>query len=225
VSFILDALRKSEHERQRSALPSLSHVPTASPDPQLPRWATLVMGLLAATVLVLAGAWWQSERASPPRATVPAAVVERPLALPVPPSSPSAASPPSAAAPAALNSRTLADAVRRPPDEPLSPTSGAAATPAAAAPGEQQLSATPTAPGPETAVPSAAALLAQGMALPNLRLELHAYAEQPAARFVFINGRRYAEGERLSEGPDLVAIGPQGAVLSYRGQRFLLMPE
>jgi general secretion pathway protein B len=224
VSFILDALRKSEHERQRSALPSLSHVPTASPESHLPRWATFVMALLAAAVLVLAGAWWQSERASPAGATAPPAVVERPLALPAPPSSLPAASPTSVAPQPVLNSRPLADAARRPPDEPLSSTSDAAPSPSTAAPGEQPLI-PPAASGEEAAVPSAAALLAQGITLPNLRLELHAYAEQPASRFVFINGRRYGEGERLSDGPDLVAIGPQGAVLSYRGQRFLLMPE
>ncbi len=62
VSFILDALRKSEHERQRSAVPGLSQVPLATPQPQLPRWALVVIGVLVAAVLVLGGAWWQSTR-------------------------------------------------------------------------------------------------------------------------------------------------------------------
>jgi hypothetical protein len=74
-------------------------------------------------------------------------------------------------------------------------------------------------------LPSAAALAAEGIAVPALRLELHGYAEQPSARFVFINGRKYAEGERLAEGPDLVAVEPRGAVLSFAGRRFLLLPE
>ena len=63
VSFILDALRKSEHERQRSAVPGLSQVPLATPQPQLPRWAFAVIGVLVAAVLALGGAWWQSTRA------------------------------------------------------------------------------------------------------------------------------------------------------------------
>ena len=52
------------------------------------------------------------------------------------------------------------------------------------------------------------------MALPQLRLELHAFSEQPRDRFVFINGRKYVEGERLIEGPQLVSIELRGAVLS-----------
>ncbi len=58
MSFILDALRKSEHERQRSAVPGLSQVPLAAPQPQMPRWALGVLGVLIAAVVVLGGAWW-----------------------------------------------------------------------------------------------------------------------------------------------------------------------
>jgi hypothetical protein len=77
----------------------------------------------------------------------------------------------------------------------------------------------------ELALPSAAALAAQGTALPTLRLELHAYAERPSDRFVFINGRKYVEGERLADGPELITIAPTGAVLRYLGQRFMLTAE
>jgi hypothetical protein len=72
MSFILDALRKSEHERQRSAAPSLSHVPLAHPRRNLPAWAIVVIGALAAAVLVLGGAWWQSQRAPPAAASLAA---------------------------------------------------------------------------------------------------------------------------------------------------------
>ena len=50
-------------------------------------------------------------------------------------------------------------------------------------------------------------------------------AEQPADRFVFINGRKYVEGERLLEGPQLVSIEPTGAVLAHAGRRFVLVQE
>jgi hypothetical protein len=39
---------------------------------------------------------------------------------------------------------------------------------------------------------------------------------------VFINGRRYAEGESLLEGPRVVAITQELAVLSYGGAEFRL---
>jgi general secretion pathway protein B len=83
----------------------------------------------------------------------------------------------------------------------------------------------PAANSTETTLPSATALAAQGILLPELRLELHAYADRPGDRFVFINGRKYAEGQRLNEGPEIVAIAPNGAVLSHLGHRFLLSPE
>jgi general secretion pathway protein B len=74
-------------------------------------------------------------------------------------------------------------------------------------------------------LPSAAALLAQGIDVPVLHLELHGYGPTPAERFVFINGRKYKEGERLGEGPEVVAIEPNGVVLSQQGHRFMLAPE
>jgi len=207
VSFILDALRKSEHERQRSALPGLAQIPLATAPAQLPRWALLVIGTLAAAVLVLAGAWWQSTRAPAPVATLaPAATIERSVALPPPASLPAATStsaPPLAAATPAPLTRPLAAAVGAPAPAPASRSAA----------------------DDEPALPSAAALAAQGMALPPLRLELHAFSEQPSDRFVFINGRKYVEGERLPEGPELVSITPSGAVLSQYGRRFLLVPE
>ncbi len=39
MSFILDALRKSEHERQRSTAPGIAQVPFGAPHRELPRWA------------------------------------------------------------------------------------------------------------------------------------------------------------------------------------------
>jgi general secretion pathway protein B len=77
----------------------------------------------------------------------------------------------------------------------------------------------------EPTLPSAAALAAQGVALPALRLELHAYSPNPADRFVFINGTKYVEGAMLAEGPRVVSIAPNGAVLVYVGRRFLLTPQ
>jgi general secretion pathway protein B len=222
VSFILDALRKSEHERQRSALPGLAQVPLATPPPQVPRWAFVVIGVLVAAVLVLGGAWWQSTRepmelaASPP-------MVERPVALPAP----TVALPPASTAPAerAATQRTS------PPEPSIAPSDNGLATAAAptstATPAEEPSFAdSPAATrADEPALPSAVALLAEGVSLPELRLELLAFREQPRDRFAFINGRKYVEGDRLIEGPQLQSIAPTGAVLVYAGRRFLLAPR
>ena len=74
-------------------------------------------------------------------------------------------------------------------------------------------------------LPSPAALAAEGIAVPPLRLELHAFSSAPHERFVFINGRKYVEGERLVEGPQVVSIAPTGAVLAHAGRQFLLVQD
>jgi general secretion pathway protein B len=235
MSFILDALRKSEHERQRSTVPGLAQVPLAIPRTELPRWALIVIGLLAAAVLVLGGAWWQSQRGAAPAATAVAtpsaapAPIERPLAVPRP--APSFA--PAATPPAALPTVTARSEPPPSPAQSLAQAAAPLATPPPALGAAEPLPASRAAAtanasaanSAETTLPSAAALAAQGILLPQLRLELHAYAERPADRFVFINGRKYTEGQRLSEGPEIIAIAPNGAVLGHLGHRFLLSPE
>ena len=59
-------------------------------------------------------------------------------------------------------------------------------------------------------------------ALPDLHLDVHVYATKPAERFVYINMRKYQEGNTLAEGPVLERIRRDGVVLDYRGVRFLL---
>ena len=57
-------------------------------------------------------------------------------------------------------------------------------------------------------------LIADGVALPPLRLELHVYyRDRPNERFVIVNGGTYREGEALREGPRVVTIEPTGVVL------------
>jgi general secretion pathway protein B len=222
MSFILDALRKSEHERQRSTVPGLSQVPLATPAAQLPRWALLVIGVLAAAVLLLGAAWWQSSREPATGATAALPMLERSVELPPPP----ATAPP----------RPPRPFVAEPAEQARGTALAAAADAGDADEGEDAPAFTEpdatvanTAPAPaardEPALPSAEALIADGVALPQLRLELHAFAEQPRDRFVFINGRKYVEGERLVEGPQIVSIERTGAVLAHAGHRFLLIAE
>jgi len=249
VSFILDALRKSEHERQRSAVPGLSQVPLATPQPQLPRWALGVMAVLGAALLVVGGAWWQSTR-SPAQVAATEPTVERSVELPPPsftraapqqtaPSRPAPQAPSngpslaSAAAPIPADGETFAPATGPAPRALNLPEDAAAlrapspppqAVPSVASPNLQSAPASMSST-PSVNLPSAASLAAEGVAVPALHLELHAYSERPRDRFVFINGRKYVEGDRLPEGPQLVAIEPAGAVLTHAGRRFLLVQD
>lgn len=261
MSFILDALRKSEHERQRATVPGLSQVPLATPPTAIPRWMFAVIGVLAVAVLALGSAWWRSTHATAPAAQAsPSQVVERRVELPAPeaPASPppriatmapsGTVSPAPQAAPTTTRSGAPATepllAAAATQTENTSTLEGAVpeASPAAVEDAgtdargratqarggmpavEQRAEQLPRAVA-EPALPSAAALAAEGITVPPLRLELHAYSQRPRDRFVFINGRRYVEGERLPEGPQLMAIEPRGAVLSHLGRRFLLVPE
>jgi len=240
VSFILDALRKSEHERQRSTVPGLAQVPLATPQPQMPRWAVAVIGGLGAAVLALGSAWIYSMRTSDELAAAPPPTVQRTVDLPppVPRSTPA----PQQAAPSRLpgdSSLSVAAGSSVPAGESLSAAAASSTIPSGEG-GVQTLSAgnasipapqlTPPArvsnlPDDSVALPSITMLAAEGVAVPPLHLELHAFSAQPRDRFVFINGRKYKEGDTLAEGPQLVAIAPTGAVLTHAGRRFILVQE
>ena len=224
MSFILDALRKSEHERQRSTVPGLANVPLATAPQPLPRWAVAAIAALGVAVLALAGAWWQSTRTDAgTAATDPKPALERTVLLPPPAASlPASAPTPVSTVERAPNGRTLSTAAATEPTaQPLESANQAAtssaAAPSVAAPSREAVD--------SSALPTATSLAAQGVALPQLKLELHAFSERPSDRYVFINGRKYVEGERLPEGMELVSVTPAGAVLSQYGQRFLLLPE
>ncbi len=75
---------------------------------------------------------------------------------------------------------------------------------------------------PQTAaMPDAAEVSARG-GVAALHLDLHVYVAQPQQRFIFVNSRKYKEGDTLAEGPLVEQITPDGAVLSLRGSRFKL---
>jgi general secretion pathway protein B len=64
--------------------------------------------------------------------------------------------------------------------------------------------------------------ISPAQALPELHLDVHVYATNPADRFVYINMRKYHEGGALQEGPTVERIRRNGVVLNYQGLRFLL---
>jgi len=54
---------------------------------------------------------------------------------------------------------------------------------------------------------------------------VHVFSDQPQKSFVLINMRKYREGEKLQEGPQLDEITPEGVILSFSGQRFRLQAQ
>jgi general secretion pathway protein B len=227
MSFILDALRKSEHERQRNSGPGLAQIPTAIGKGGHNRWMPLVVALLAINVLIMAGfLLWPDEAPTPglvanaaPEATSKestAADLQR-VAIPV--------------------TRPAGDAAHAPPTNsevrPLSQEVAGSMT-AAVAPAEATVGTASENPvagvsgrTPATEIyPTLNDLLAAGMiALPGMHIDIHVFSNNPAERFVFLNMRKYREGETTREGPAIHAITPGGVVLNHRGTLFLLPTE
>lgn len=61
--------------------------------------------------------------------------------------------------------------------------------------------------------------------LSEMTLSILLYDEDKAGRMVFINGRKYIEGDLIESDYLLENITLEGAVLSYRGERALLRPK
>ncbi len=214
MSFILDALRKSENERQQSEVPSISDVPAVVHSTRLPTWAVASIAALSATILLLGWAWWHStdggEVAVADGGEVAVAdggevAVADGGSIGLRPGTPAVSRP------------ATSGAVRNLAWEPV-----AASRPAAASPASRAVAATPTIVfGPPTMME----LIVAGSIFPELTLELHVYSATASERFVRINSASYREGEVLADGPRVLSITAEGVILDYRDQSFLLSAD
>src|SRR5580704_17997911 len=165
MSFILDALKKSESDRQRQSGPALFEVKVAPPRSRLPLWAVAIGLLLAVNLAIVAWMVLRPPTAHAETAQAAAAPVAAALLAPAAASaSAPQALPPAAAAPAASSGDTESA-------EDLAPAADAPAIPAAAA-----LS-THVRRGTADGVPLYQDWAATpGTHVPQLRLDLHVYA-------------------------------------------------
>ena len=238
MSFILDALRKSEHERQRQAGPGIAELPAARAASRVPLALMTIGALLAVNLVVLL--YWLLKN------DVPEVVREEPVAVrpspvstpPTPATSQQAPGPVSVGTEEAPVQQTQHPApVKQREVRPLAAEVVAGPPADAAPPPAPDPSLLPTAPSPTPAygyaprqqapgtdfVPRIDALPPQATAgLPVLNLDLHIYATDPEQRAAFINGTRYRAGDRLPQGIDVVAITIDGVLLRYQGRQFLL---
>ncbi|HTT03563.1 MAG TPA: general secretion pathway protein GspB [Steroidobacteraceae bacterium] len=240
MSFILDALKKSESERQRQSGPALFEVKVAPPKGRSLPWAGLLGVLLAVNLAVVGWLLLRSASrsagaaASPVTAAMPAAPSTSPTpALPGPPLTGAAPGSSSATASAAVAPPTpaTAAAANEPQATNTAPRGDADASAEDLAPAVEPRKATGTI---DSAVVRATtsglpsyqdAAAAPGANLPALRLDLHVYAAQPDQRFVFLNMAKLHEGDSLPQGVRVETITPDGVILSYQGTRFVLLRE
>lgn len=240
MSFILDALKKSETDRQRQTAPALFEVKVAAPRRRLPVWAVAIAVLLGVNLIFLV--WFVSRQpaassAAPASAAnivsenQAAAAAAPPGMVTVPATStyiPGNASSNVTVGPASHEAGVVAPSPAPPlAEEPLLTTGEPSVPPdydardyaPAITPAEAQATAANRRTG---GILTLDEVLAQGTALPELRLDLHVYDVDPAKRFVFLNMRKLREGESLPDGVRLDAINPKGARLSYRGTQFTI---
>lgn len=207
MSFILDALKKSETERQQQGPAEFSGVPISRDAPRAPRWlwvlgALLAINLLALLVILLRpGAPPQN-----PLARSSVAATEQPVA--------STMLTPQASAKPTFAEQVVEARVNQAMRNPQSETGQV--QPAAVM--EQPRVSVSTQP-----FLTFDEVRARGtLQMTDLHLDIHVYGDTPADRFVFINMVKHRENSRLAEGPTVKEITLDGAILSYQGTTFLL---
>ena len=222
MSFILDALRKSDAERQRAVAPGLSEVRYAARRSRRNIWLPILVAVLAVNVVFMGVQWFgrAGVRPAPEVAASGPAAAGQPVAAPAPAVEPEPEP--------ATDIRPLAREaeVGEPLLEPA--VDGELANlPVAQEEGAEQAASAPT-PKPSRILagddlPTAEQLIGSGaLNIPILNLDLHVYSEKVAKRFVVINTRKYKEGGQLTEGPTVESITRDGVILASQGRRFTL---
>lgn len=216
MSFILDALKKSEAERNRQSGPTLIDMRVAAPRRRSPVWMMALLVVLLANLVVLGIVLWRSPAPTaatpPPPVAAPVAPVAPPANVLPPPVLPAESGPAAAALP---EPRMPPPEVMRAPPEPAPPAPQRQSPPVTAE--------DPAQVAAEAGLPSVSDLQLSGTALPELRLALHVYDRNPASRYVLLNSQRMREGDSTADGVVLERITEAGAVLSWRGQRFRIV--
>ena len=224
MSFILDALRKSgDRAPARQSGPSMAEFPAAREDRRLPvapdrdrlpaRDQRRGRALLHAAPVARAGRSGGSQVAAAPPASVtsppPASAARPPAITPVPQSELQAAqdAPGPVCGPAARALWRDGDAAARP----------RLIRRCCPMPGSRPRASLTASRCPTMRRPVEAAT-----GLPALTVDLHIYANDPAKRAIFINGRRYTQGAHTGRGPDRGGDHARRRRAPYRGRRFQL---
>jgi general secretion pathway protein B len=195
MSFILDALKKSETERQQQTGAEFSGVPSSSGNPQSFKWLWFLGLLLLVNIAVLVGILMRPDK-SP---DVPAAIEEIPVEQ------------------AAIAEPSFEEKINEAKQNQPVRTEPAATQQAVPAP-RTRVDRARVLTIDEVRVNGT-------LQITDLHLDIHVYSDDPAERFVFINMAKHREQSKLEEGPVVVEITPDGVILEHQGTTFLLPRE
>lgn len=219
MSYILDALRKSQQQRELGSVPRLStaqHLPLAAPGRAVPLWGIAAVGL-AATALAIAlyGALRAAPPAPPPpvAAAAPAVVEPAPVRLPPRPTA-------EEYRPLATVHPSAREDLEYYEDYPV-------VTRTRPEPRVRYATPSPSVPALSADTYDEVPLFDQLPAnarrgIPEYVLNIHVYSDNPPSRFVYVNGVMYREGDATGEGGLVEAITPTGVVVMHGSQEFRL---
>lgn len=208
MSYILDALRRADSERERASIPGLhtQPVPQGSADAKAgrgpPPWVWLALGVVVVLVGQGLGRWLLHDEAPTQAQAAPATETLDAAA----PGSRAAAPDPGAPAPAEptlLELPPLPDTPRKPaPTKAWAPTTSAPPVSKDRIFAQNEL--------PEDIRRS----------LPALQIGGSVYSEHPASRFLMVNGQLLHENDKPATDLVLERIELKSAVLNYKGYRY-----
>jgi general secretion pathway protein B len=217
MSYILDALKKAEAERNAGTRPSIhtTQVLAAAPaqDARGLRnawlWAVAAIVLLAVAGLLL---WFAMQHETPVQGA-PAALP--PMAAATPPANAAPPAPPPAATPAApARPATAQTPEARPKPRPVR-------KPAEKKPAPVEPASKPAETLTEAPVPTLRELPDNiRQEIPQLAVGGYIYSANRAERSVLINKRLLHEGDEVAPGLTLERMTPSGMVFNYKGYRY-----
>jgi general secretion pathway protein B len=229
MSYILEALKKSDQQRQRGVTPTLQASQAAVPAPK--RLFAAYYGLVAA-VLLCAGVaigWlrpWQAEQPVSTAETIaarPENTSTQVAAKPV--SDPPEMTRMSDQKLTVSNSMQVAQAVsgvggRQTGILPHVSSAMAGASAVASVPVQQKSAGLEVSVREDNATPLTELPPTIQQEIPAMTIQLHSYSSSPINSIVSINSRLLKEGESLAPGLRLEQITQDGVIFSYKGYRF-----
>jgi len=238
VSYILEALKKLEQKRQQEGTPNLLTLQGAATKIRQKRrlWPYITMGVVLMNGIMVLLLFWiapwkdagqplsQTSRVAregtiPPPVTVLPEKKEQPVAetkkeVPLPEKKDVTQSVPSQP-PAPVSEKVVVEATQL-KTAPVQPP-----TPIKTSPELSPREIKPVKPSNKVLSIKELSATIKG-SLPELKMTVHSYNEQPQSRFVVINNNTIREGQPINADLKVEQITPNGVILNYQGHRFVL---
>ena len=222
MSYILDALKRADAERQHGTVPSLHTRQVTTPalqntsGAQNRRWLTAGAVLILAAAAAVGGWFWRAPSNDAPRQADAQIALTSPVASPPPL--------PALAAPTLLPAPVPAPVTAA----PVAPKPKPEPAPKPEAPPRRIAAPKPTPPPPPPAAASAELPLLSELP-DNIRRQIPAmaingvvYSDNPGQRVLLVNQQVLTQGSQAVPDVKLEEIRPHSSVFSFQGTRFRL---